>query len=116
MLKIILAVLFLAIGVSMVRGFLNRRRFVRLTGKVIAIDESVMNRYKAVIDVPDHAPLAAPYEDAGTYKVGQKVHCMWDGKDEVSLSVDFRKDLLIGGMLGIAMGIGILLHHVLVGE
>lgn len=106
-------VFFTVIGLSMIRGFRRLRGHLHLVGRVVEIDESRINHYFAVIDVPGHGRTTAPYEDAGFYRVGQDVKCMWDGASEVSVSVDDRASLLIGGCLMTVVGLFLLAQHLL---
>lgn len=114
MLELTIAVIFFLVGVLMARGYLRRWGYVRITGRVVQIDESERERYKAAVEIPEHGQIMVPYEDSGTYRPGQKVKCMWDGKNESSLSVDYRTGLLIGAIIGIAAFLFVLLHFLLV--
>ena len=111
MTELIISFLVTIMGIGMIRGYFNRRRYQTVIGKVTDIDESRVGYYKATIQVPDHGEITVDYKDAETYELGQEVKCMWDGKSEVSVAPDVRQSLLVGGLIAVAFGIYLVVYY-----
>jgi hypothetical protein len=97
----------------MIRSFFKNRRFTPLTGKVIDIDDSKIGYYEAIIQIPEHGQITVKYKDSESYTLGQEVKCMWDGKNEITVSADYRQSLFFGGLIAIAIGIYLVLQYFL---
>jgi NAD-dependent dihydropyrimidine dehydrogenase PreA subunit len=113
MLHLFFSFFFTAVGIVILKGYFRLRRFSSLTGKVIDVDETGNRHCKAVIEIPPHGRIRLTYENAGRFTLGQRLKCMWDGKEFQSVSEDYRINLLINGIVSCAVGICLLGTHCL---
>jgi len=106
-------IVFLMLSVWFFVGAYRRRHWVRLEGTVVGTDESRVGKYRAEIETAQFGAFTSDYDERGTFRIGQIVKCVWDGRDPGSLTVEHRDQLLSAGVVVGVVAIAVLVAALL---
>jgi hypothetical protein len=90
-------IFFCGLGLRFYRQHSRTKYWRKCPGRIIKIKKSLGNRI-AVVDtsIKEAGRVEFTFNEIGDFQEGETVDCIWDGRDQLTLEIDWRKNQRYG--------------------